>query len=103
MTLHTCAITGTESPGKHYMIKTTDGGEEAISPEALFHPQADRDMGRILLDLARRLDAVEKALAPAESGDRVQQAAEEAAAPVKKAPAAKAAGKKLPGQRKAVD
>lgn len=101
MTLHTCAITGEESAGKHYMIKTTDGGEEAVSPEALFHSRADREMGLLLLDMARRIQALEEQLAPAE-GDRVQQAAQEAAAPVKKAPAAKAA-KKVPGQRKAAE
>lgn len=97
----TCAITGTASFGKHYVLKTTEG-EELISPEALFHTVADQQMGLLLLDIIRRVEKLEPQPDPEEEGgqeadgDRVAEAAQQAAAPVKKS-----AVKKTPAQREA--
>lgn len=86
MTIRTCALTGEESAGKFYLLKTTEG-EETVSPEALFHTEADGNMGRMLLELVQRVQRLEEALE-----------ATWGAQPAKKAPA-----KKAPVQRKAVD
>lgn len=58
MTLHTCAISGAASPGKHYILKTTEG-DELVCPEALFHPAADANLGELLLHLAARVQKLE--------------------------------------------
>jgi hypothetical protein len=114
MTTHTCAISGDTSTTKHYVLRTTEG-DETVSPEALFHTRADREMGRIVLDLARRVGVLERALARAgiedqdedqDHGDseekapqKEDQGEEKKAAPAKKATPAK----KAPAQRKATD
>lgn len=85
MTIRTCALTGEESAGKFYLLRTTEG-EETVSPEALFHTEADGGMGRMLLELVQRVQRLEEAL---EANHTL---------PAKKAPA-----KKAPVQRKAVD
>lgn len=84
MTIRTCALTGEESAGKFYLLRTTEG-EETVSPEALFHTEADGNMGRMLLELVQRVQRLEEAL-------------EANHTPERKAPA-----KKAPVQRKAVD
>lgn len=84
MTSYICAISGEQSNSKHYILKTTEG-EELICAEALFHNEADRLMGRMLVDLVRRVEKLE-----AGPGDEDQAAAA-------------AAGKKTPRPRKAVD
>lgn len=107
-TVRRCHLTGEETTGKLYVLRTTEG-EELVSPEALFHPQADSDVGRIILDMAGRIQRLEELLldsdaaskeapaadieeeaskeaAPPESEDRIEAAAAKAAAPVKRTP-----------------
>lgn len=60
---YTCAISGEKSPGKHYILTTTEG-QETIAPESLFHNAADRKMGQLVLDMAARLKRLESRLLP---------------------------------------
>jgi hypothetical protein len=94
MTKYLCALTGQTTP-KAYILRTTEG-EELVSPEALLHPEADRGMGDLLLDMAVRISRLEDALA-ARATD-VQ--ADNVPAPAEDKPAATAT-KKTPGPRKA--
>lgn len=82
----TCAITGEETTGKLYVLKTTEG-EELVSPEALFHNGADRKLARALASLVRRVQDLEDQLRGSGKGakDDVQE---------QKKPAAPAAAKK---------
>ncbi|MFJ3812585.1 hypothetical protein ACIPWE_40280 [Streptomyces sp. NPDC090073] len=56
---YTCAISGDESPGKHYVLQSTEGSE-LVSPEALFHNEADRSLAALLSDVDRRVRALEE-------------------------------------------
>lgn len=94
-----CDVSGELTTGKLYILRTTDGPEEFVSTEALFHPGADTELGGLFLELAARVDRLEAEIegkdAPengdqeeaGKDGDRIQQAATAAAKPVKKAPA----------------
>jgi hypothetical protein len=95
--LHTCAISGEQSPGKHYILKTTEG-EELVCPEALFHNGADRRLVVALVELQNRVALLEGDK-PEDQGDDDE---DQAAAEPKPAPAKKAAAKKT-AARKAVD
>lgn len=80
----TCAVTGDESEGKHYVLKTTEG-EELVSPDAFLNPvkflhKAARDLG----EMEVRLKRLEDLLQDQEDGGKVAQAAKKAAAPVKR-------------------
>jgi hypothetical protein len=105
--LHTCAISGEQSPGKHYILKTTEG-EELVCPEALFHNGADRRLVVALVELQNRVALLEgdkpedQGDDDEDQGDEDQAAAEPKPAPAKKAAAKKAAAKKT-AARKAVD
>jgi hypothetical protein len=104
MTTHTCALTGQTIATKAYIIKTTEG-EEIVSPEALFHPDADVNLGLLIADLVERIGALEAALEAKES-DGQEDGVDPAAAgnPQATAPPAKAPlPKRTPGQRKAAD
>lgn len=91
MAVHTCALTGQGIDTKAYILRTTEG-EEIVSPEALFHPDADANLGELIADLVARIGKLEAALE------------ERNEAMPKAPPAAKtAAAKKTPAQRKAVD
>lgn len=106
---YTCAVTGEESGGKHYILRTTEG-EELISPEALFGSQdGGEQLLKLLGNLTDRIEALEGQLEELhgqeeehaedqEQAEPIAAAAEKAAAPVKKAAAKKtAASRKAAG------
>lgn len=101
MTVHTCAISGETSPGKHYILKTTEG-EETVCPEALFHNQADYAMARMLIELQNRVQHLEEKAGTGdgqEDGDVHQDEAE----PQASKPAAKKTASRVARPRKAAD
>lgn len=109
-----CDIHGQDEAGKRYLLPTTDGPTDKVCVECLFHSKADRNLAEVLLDLASRVERLERAAALEEGDaepsngeenkaepepepeDRVHEAAKMAAAPVKR-------GRKAPRPRKAVD
>jgi hypothetical protein len=90
-TLHTCAVSGAASAGKHYVLTTTEG-TELVCPEALFHTGADLRLATLIVELQERVRELEERLEV--KGDTAQADAE----PVEPVPA-----KKAPAQRKAAD
>jgi hypothetical protein len=100
---HICALTGQSLDTKGYILRTTDGPEEIISPEALFHPEADAALGELLADMAVRISRLEEAL---ETRDRAAPAADVQAdqdVPAKEEKPQATAAKKVAAQRKASD
>lgn len=95
MTTFTCAVSGKETEGKHYVLRTTEG-EELICPEALFNHRAYRDTLRLVVDLTRRLEALEERLSPPRASE--PGPVQDAPPQTKRAPA-----KRAPRQRKAAD
>lgn len=92
-----CAVSGEETSGKQYILRTTDGPEELVNEETLFPTIETANPWPTLEKLLRRVQFLEEQLlgqaevepdpgAEAAPADRVQEAAQEAAAPVKKAP-----------------
>lgn len=94
--LYTCAVSGETSPGKHYVLNTTEG-QELVCAESLFHNGADRRLATVLVELQMRVAELENRLGLAEGdkpeaeGDNADQAAEEPAKPAKKTAAKKTA------------
>lgn len=77
----TCAWTGETISGKAYLLQTTDGGWEKVSPEALEgEPGKTAQLRREVAELTERVQALEAAQADAG------------------APAAKTAGKGTKGE-----
>lgn len=77
---HTCAVTGEESGGKHYILRSTEG-EELVAAQTLF-PEGDSGPGNPLARLAEleeRVAKLEKAAAPKPAAKKA------AAAPAKSA------------------
>lgn len=68
MSTYVCAVSGEESPGKHYVLRTTEG-EELLCPEALLGTRAHRDVLRLVADLARRVRELEERLAVAQASE----------------------------------
>ncbi|WP_371591258.1 hypothetical protein [Streptomyces sp. NBC_00470] len=54
--------TGKPIAGKAYVLRTTEG-EELLSPEDLFHGDADAGLGDLLRSLAERVRTLEEAAA----------------------------------------
>lgn len=97
MTLHTCAISGEESEGKHYILRTTEG-EELVSPHVIINPvnvlkEIARDWGKLKL----RMERLEKLLVELGADADQEQKKTDAAAPKK------TAAPKAPAPRKAAD
>jgi hypothetical protein len=91
-TVHTCAVTGEESGGKHYILRSTEG-EELVSPDALFDGRSSDVLERHVKRLEVRVMRLEKLLVDQEAG-KEQGDSEDQAADVKEAPAKKTAAKK---------
>lgn len=92
----TCAVTGEESDGKHYIVRSTEG-EEVISPEALLGGGKTGRSEPSVKSLAERVERLEELLGEKENEGRKEAEEEKkAAAPAKKAAAKKAA---VPHQR----
>jgi hypothetical protein len=87
-----CAVTGDESDGKHYVLKTTEG-EELVSAAALFgNPEDAAKLLKAVERLRGRVEQLENLLHDQEQeggkqeqeGGKVAEAAKKAAAPVKR-------------------
>jgi hypothetical protein len=74
-TLHTCAVTGEEGPGKHYILRTTEG-EELVSPDALFGSGNSDALERHVKKLQERVEKLEEERRQ-EQGDEHRKAAEQ--------------------------